>query len=330
MNNKANQAIGLDIGHSSVKASAISVTGTPVKLIIPSLVCPAFPISDEAEARRAALDTVKIGERSFFVGETAKVQGGPSVTTGLSEDWIDTPEHAALLVGAINRLKGSGVAVDGANIVLGLPTHLVNRQKDRLKEITGRHVSANTIRVIPQPMGPYQTLILESNGLPSSAHTPTSESWGVVEIGYYTTDIMLIQNGRWVEKASGVCSGVRVAAEHLVRLLAERGITSDMNECEEALRTRSIRNFGRLDVSSEADKSITMLVTEVIDRASQYMEPYARKLDGVIVAGGGAPLVYPHLRAKWPHALLLDSPRFAVAEGMRRLALALSYVRNLS
>lgn len=322
-------AIGFDIGHSSVKAVAVSSNGNVVRQLIPSLVCAAFPISDEAESRRAALETVKIGEREFFIGETAKTQGGSSSTMGLSEDWIETPEYAALLVGTLNKLAAEGVAIEGADIVMGLPTHLLTRQKDRLKEIVSRYTQFNSLKVIPQPMGPYQGFILDAGGLPLANHNPVMESWGVVEVGYYTTDFMLIQNGRWVEKASGVCSGVRVTASHLVRLMSEKNITVDLTEAEEALKTKSIRNFGRLDVTEEVERSVAFIVDEVVDAANRLMEPYARKLDGVIVAGGGAPLVFPSLKAKWPHAVLAENPRFAVAEGMRRLGNALRLVRNL-
>ena len=70
-----------------------------------------------------------------------------------------------------------------------------------------------------------------------------------------------------------------------------------------------------------------MLVDEVVDTATRLMEPYARRLDGVIVAGGGADMVYGVLRDRWPHAIKAEDPRFSVAEGMRRFGAALSLVR---
>jgi plasmid segregation protein ParM len=156
------------------------------------------------------------------------------------------------------------------------------------------------------------------------------ESWGVIEVGYYSTDFMLMQRGRWVEKASGSCAGVRVAADHLARMLAEKGLTVDLPECEEALQTRRILDFGRkTDVGHEVDQSVALVVTEVIDTATRLMEPYVRKLDGVLVAGGGAPIVHPRIQEKWPHAHMANKPRLAVAEGMRRFGMALLRAREL-
>jgi len=322
--------IGHDIGHSAVKTTAISKTGSIVKLLIPSVVCSAFSISDEAEAKRAEAETVVIDGRAFFIGDTARTQGGSSVSSGLTEDWIDSPEHAALLVGSLNKLANHGVDTSNPDLVLGLPTHLFTRQKARLAEIVRRNVTANDIKIIPQSMGPYYEFMLTADGLPAQGRSVDSESWGVVEIGYFTTDFMLVQEGRWVERASGVCSGVRVAAEHLVRLLAERNITIDLVEAEEALRTGFIRDFGKKhDVSDLAKAAADLIVTEVIDTAARLMEPFARRIDGVIVAGGGGALCYPLIKGRWPHAILATDSRFSVSEGMRRIGLARALARSM-
>lgn len=184
--------------------------------------------------------------------------------------------------------------------------------------------------VLPQAMGPYQAVMLAANGMPAPDRNMADESWGVVEVGHFTTDFGLIQRGRWVEKASGVCPGARVAAEHLMRLLGASGITVDLFEAEEAMRTRHIKHYGkRRDVSKEVDQAARIIADQVVDTAVRLMEPYARQMDGVLVAGGGAHIVYQPLHSRWPHAQLVDNPRFAVAEGLRRFASALTMARIL-
>ena len=49
--------IGLDVGHSSVKVVAASSSGRH-QFLFPSVAIPAFAISDEGEARIAAMETV--------------------------------------------------------------------------------------------------------------------------------------------------------------------------------------------------------------------------------------------------------------------------------
>ena len=317
-------AIGLDIGHSAVKVSVSSPKGEVHHFLVPTAVCRAVKISDEAEAERSAKATVTINGIDYFIGETAIIQGGANVTTGLSEDWINTPEHTALMLGAFKKAqKLSGV--EQPKVVLGLPTHLYARQKEKLLEVAASilRINSSNIRVVAQPSGPYLEAMLDEKGAPASA--VNEEAWGVVEIGYFTTDFMLMKNGRWVEKASGGCSGARVAAEHLQRILSKKDMTVDLLECEEALRKKFIRNFReKIDVAAEVAEAVSVLANEVIDTATRLMEPYARQLDGVIVAGGGAEFMFETIKRRWPHAVCPQNPRMSVSEGMRRYAAMLN------
>lgn len=319
--------IGMDVGHSAVKVAVSGSPGGVTTILIPTAVCRAFKISDEAEAARAALETVRVGSTEYFVGQTALIQGGSGVSLGLSEDWIETPEYSALVLAAhqaarrvLDRGGDGGVDV---KIVMGLPTSLYSRQKSTLQGITERLLGVKDVRVVPQAMGPYFEMAVGLGGLPNVSFS--AESWAVVEIGYFTTDIMLMMNGRWVEKASGTCAGARVAAEHLQRILGDQGITADLSECEQALRDRTIRDFRvKRDVSEAVDSAVAILAAEVADTSVRLMEPFVRKLDGVIVAGGGAEILFKEIQARWPHAICPKSPRFSVAEGMRRFAAMLA------
>lgn len=317
-------AIGLDIGHSAVKVSVSNPKGQRTQFLVPTAVCRAVRISDEAEAERSAKETVKVGGVDYFFGDTALIQGGANVTTGLSENWINTPEHTALMAGSYHKALAI-CGVENPKLVMGLPTTLYSRQKEKLIEVatTVLAVKPENIRVIAQPSGPYLEAMLDEHGKPASA--VNEEAWGVVEIGYFTTDFMLMKNGRWVEKASGNCSGARVAAETLQRILSKKNITVDLQECEEALRKKVIRNFReKIDVEAEVAEAVAILVGEVVDTAQRLMEPFARKLDGVIVAGGGSAFMFDTIKQRWPHAISPDNPRMSVAEGMRRFAAMLN------
>ncbi|MDD5708573.1 MAG: ParM/StbA family protein [Kiritimatiellae bacterium] len=324
------EVVSLDIGHSAVKAAFANKDGVRQTFLFPAVVSSAVVISDETEARRAALETVRVGNRDYFVGHTALIQAAQTATTGLSENWIETPEHTALLVGGLQKIRAAAGLDNAKMLVLGLPAKMFTRQRNRLKEIAAAAVGPEMdIRVIPQPIGAYYLNILDTNGTP--ARSLSAESWGIVEIGHYTTDFALIRNGRWAENGSGSCNGVRVAAEHLVRILADtRKITIDLFEAEEALRTREIRVWGKgEDVSEEVQHAVEYLVSEVVDNAVRLMEGIVSRLNGVIVAGGGANLVYAALREKWPHAVMIETPRFAVVEGMRRYGLSVRYAASV-
>ncbi len=307
--------VGLDVGHSAVKVAM----GPSNRQIFRSLAVPAIAISDEHEAARAARETVEVNGRPWFFGETAEVQGGGAITTGLSDEWVETPEHTALLKGALSLVSRHGMTLDAKSLlVLGLPVRLFKSQGESLKQIASDLTEAE-IKVVPQPIGPYHSVMLDMHGRPHTDRSMRNESWAVIDVGYYTTDFLLMMNGRWVEKASGSAKGVHVAAEAMQRALKEKGIEVDLPDCEAAMQSKTVRHFGIKDVTADVDLAASLVVSEVIDTAERFITPYVRKLDGVVLAGGGAPLLAQQLKTKWPTVLVPEHPRFAVAEGLRRL-----------
>lgn len=319
--------IAADIGHSAVKLSA-DIDGTVIKLTIPSFVCPAFSMSDDGEQLRAAQETVVLHNKSYFFGETARIQGQMKNPVGTYDNWIDSPEHAVLLLGALKKAAAAGVEVTDPVLVLGLPTHLFTRQRDQLKGVVSQLMHTTQTMVMPQPVGPYQATMLDEFGFPVTTLSPSSQTWGVIDIGYYTTDFLVIHNGRMIEDAMDSCAGMRKASEHLVRLLSKRGITADIQEAEESLASRCVKDYGTMiDIGQEVDLALSKNVTAVVDTMTRVMAGFIRRMDGLVVAGGGANLLYPFIQQVHPHAILADDARFAVAEGMRRFGCAHRRIR---
>jgi len=90
-------------------------------------------------------------------------------------------------------------------------------------------------------------------------------------------------------------------------------------DAEEMLRTKRMKDMGRVvDLSKEVEDSVNEIVTLVEDESNRLMKDKVRRLDGILVAGGGAPLVIEKFTEKWPHSVLSENPRFSVSEGMRR------------
>jgi len=308
-------AAGLDVGHSAVKISTSFFSS-----IIKTAVCREIQISDESEARRARDETVDVpGHGRYFFGETALVQGVNAGSLGLSDSWIETPEYAALVLAGLRKITRASNGAAPSIIVMGLPAALYARQKRPLLDLSARILPGTRIVVAPQSYAPYVGLKLNFNGIPDRRYAEMN-SFAVIEVGYYTTDFAMIQDDRPVERANTSCSGVRVAVEALQRILSNKGMQADMSECETSIVSRSIKHFGRMqDIGHSVDAAIAPLVSEVNDAANRLFEAHARKLDGIILAGGGAHLVERGLRDRWPNLILPEDPRFAVAEGLRRM-----------
>ncbi|MBT2179660.1 MULTISPECIES: ParM/StbA family protein [Ralstonia] len=310
------KAIGLDVGHSAVKL-AYSRGALPETALIPTAVVPAFTIYDDGAAKRAARETVQVGGRSYFVGETAIAQGGMRTTPGLFEDWVQTSQHDALLL-AGQRLAIESGADEEALIVLGLPAGLYARQRDALRERASRLLGTE-VMVMSQPFGPFSLHMIDERGVLRSAHALESESWAVIEVGYYTTDFTLLRNGLWIEDKTASCSGVSRATDRLRKALSVSGVSSTLMECEEILRTRKMRNFGEMvGVDREVDDALGPMISEILDTADTLFAADARGLDGIIVTGGGSDYVVEAIQSRWQRVVKPANPRFSVAEGMRR------------
>lgn len=316
------RSIGLDIGHSAVKIAA-----GDVREMIPTAACLAVTLSTEAALEAAKAETVKVGKQKWFVGKTALIHTNGRVPDGLRDDWIETPEHAALLKAAYARAIHA-LAESDAAVVLGLPSRLHASQKERLREIaaTTLTVSKDKIAVLPQPMAAYFGRLIDDKGKMGAVNENQMYGWAVVDVGYYTTDFGIMGDGGiWSEAGSQSMPGTALAADNLRRVLAaDESIEVSVRACEEALRTRSLRYNGKVyDLSERVDAAVAPLTEGIIENAMRAFDGGLHAANGVLVVGGGANLVFDALHARWPHAVTPEDPRFAVAEGMRRYGLAM-------
>lgn len=324
--------VGLDVGRSSVKIVATwgKQFSERKEILFPSSVVPAFRLTDEMEIARADKETVTVDSKQYFFGDTAMLQGQDDLSAGLREDWVFSAHHKALFLGGLKKLTDAGVPnIDTALVVVGLPASLYAAQKTKLAVELTQLAPRCEVKILPQSMGPYHQMMFTPEGFEANGVNPDKDSWAVVEIGQYTTDYAMLINGRPIENAYGSCDGMRIAAEQLVRTLQERkSLTLELPEATETLRTKSIRNFGSLiDVTEEVKASTVPLASQIVNKSNQLLGNKVRELTGVLVAGGGAELIYETLLQAWPHAKLTDNPRFAVADGFNRYAAAFNNYR---
>lgn len=319
--------IGMDIGHSAVKL-AYSVGGKVRHTMFPSAVIPGFDISDEMERKRAQNDTVFVhnnetGESTrYFVGETALAQGSSSVT-GLNSKWIHTAQHAALIIAANQLLDREGVGNrEDRLIVLGLPVEGFATQKTQLISICRGLLADSQSKVMMQPVGALQTVFIDRDGNEVAGRQFDKESWAAIDIGHYTTDIVSFENGRFQDHIKGGCRGMHMACEALINILRDTKYSDiDLIEAERCLLTNRIQYFNvEEDITEYCDRAKAVLTTEVMELASRLLEQGARRRHGVLLCGGGSSVVYDELKRRWPNTHLAADGRFAVAEGMRRLA----------
>lgn len=320
----------IDVGRSAVKARAYSL-GKTCDVVFPSLSCPAVQLSDDAAVAAASRETVEVNGRAYFTGDTARLQGGVAAAAGLSADWIETAEYKALLISTVQRFHAQGLrGLDDALVIVGTPAAQYNSHRGRLEAVT-REVIGGEVKALSQPMGAYLSYILGANGLPIPDRLETASkrrrSYAAIEVGYYSSDFLLMREGVQVEEKNASCEGIYLAAEKLMRILAAQGIETTQLECEQALRSGSIMHFGEQDVKQQGAEAIELVVDKIAVKADTLFGKEVRTLDAVLIAGGGASVVFPSLKERWPNCVMLENPRMAVAEGFLRSAKGLQLRR---
>lgn len=333
-------ALGFDIGHSSVKLSVKGSNRIPLSgaaQIFPTVVRNWSPIANEDTARKAEADTVTVNGRKFFIGVTAQRQGQADNFSGQTRDWISTDQHDALILGAWNRsmatLERNRHENDMTNpskisVVLGLPASYYMEQRGELRRratgllqpLVGTDQEL-AIYIESQSRAPLLSVEFDAYGTPTG-RGGENESWGVVEIGQFTTDFTLHDRGQEVDSAASSARGANMMYDRIGAVFKQRGYLNDFENISTALQTGKIKAYGEeVNVAELIEPSIREFTDYIMDEIASRFGERAQRMDGIIVAGGGAHIVGPAVKSRYRNAVVPHNPRFAVAEGYARFGL---------
>ena len=328
----------LDIGHSSVKALGASPVEPTARTraVFPTCVIPALSLSDDASLASAAKETVKLKGEEYFFGSTAKIQSSSHAFIGENRDWIFTPAHDVLLLGGVKQVLDAYAAPpERFFLVLGLPADNFAAHREALAlralDVVSPYLnelSPSTrlhIRVQAQPYGVLQNLVFLQAGEINQKRNIDQESWGVIDIGHFTTDYLLFEDRVMVERAFGSSNGVGAVYQQVTQAFGNRSLPNDLKTVDHAIRARTVKVYGKpVDVSDIVVPIVDAFGQKIVDEAKRRFGERLSTLDGVLVAGGGASLVFDSIVAALPHSTLPSDPQFTVAEGFARFGLFLA------
>jgi hypothetical protein len=150
---------------------------------------------------------------------------------------------------------------------------------------------------------------------------------GVIDIGGKTTNLLsvdrLAEIGRETESVSvGAWDVVRAVRSYLAHRCPNLELRD--HQIVEAIVSRQLRYYGQqVDLKPVVDAALEPMANQVIAQATQLWNGGAG-LDAILVAGGGALLLGPFVKAHFRHARIVTDPVFANAEGYWKLAQRLS------
>lgn len=320
--------VSVDLGYGYTKA--VSEKG---RAMFPSVLCPAPEVIYDFGARGKrpgyVVEVRQMGSvvrERFLVGELALKDGRAAQYTLARERFagngslLTLAAVAAALVGAEGRVE----------LAFGVPLAYYRTQREevvqcfedqglyvKVDELPERFVSFARVHVFPQAVG----------ALFSAGKLPEEGLVGLVDVGYFTTDYLLVElSPQGVEPLARFMSSIEVGVDTAVKLFADafRDRTGKPLTSAEArtLWSRSEVTFAgrKLELAPLKDAA-REAGGQAVARAVQ--AAWAEKvdfLDRVLLAGGGALEFGAALRRLLPAAEVLDDPLYANALGFVKLA----------
>jgi plasmid segregation protein ParM len=210
-------------------------------------------------------------------------------------------------------------------ISTGLPVDHMRDAAELKEALLGQHliktdsceVIANVTEVIvmPQPYGSAYSQMLTPTGEINVYHTYMRT--GIVDVGTYTVDIALDDDGEFVDSESGSVEGGVYTAQERISAMLERDYREKMpyKIIEQVLRTGIFTASGKpINYSDEVEEALSPLRSATVNLMSEKWQR-GTTVDVIYLSGGGAELVYEQIVEAYPQTKLVPEAQMANARG---------------
>lgn len=321
--------LGLDIGYGVVKAVTHQHTVT-----FPSVMGHARELRFQQDeiARRHPGDQLADDSGWWFVGDLALTQLPPGELLRLrgrtaNEATMGNAFRLRLAKAAIGKLLQGMRSQDVIHlrIATGLPTDHMRDAAELKAALLGAHVirtdvcdvvaHVSEVMVMPQPYGTIYSETLTAQGELNRRHH--FRRTGVCDVGTYTVDLALDDEGEFLDAESGsVESGVFTAQERIAAAL-ERDYREKVpfKIIEEVLQTGIFHASGQpIDYREVVQEALAPLRSATLNLLSEKWQR-GTTVDVLYLSGGGAPLVADEVCAAYPQTVLVPESQLANARG---------------
>lgn len=321
--------VGLDIGYGVVK-----VVTDDRAFAFPSVMGHAREIKFQQETiqQKYPGDQISDDEGTWFVGDLALAQLPPGELLRLrgrtaNEKTMGNTFRQRLAKVAIGKLAQEmwGRDVVHLRISTGLPVDHMRDAAELKEALLGQYliktdsceVIANVTDVIvmPQPYGSAYSQMLTPTGEINVYHTYMRT--GIVDVGTYTVDIALDDDGEFVDSESGSVEGGVYTAQERISAMLERDYREKMpyKIIEQVLRTGIFTASGKpIDYSDEVEEALSPLRSATLNLMSEKWQR-GTTVDVIYLSGGGAELVYEQIVEAYPQTKLVPEAQMANARG---------------
>jgi plasmid segregation protein ParM len=320
-------AIGLDIGYGVVKA----VSGTAF-IKFPSVAAHAHHIkykADEISAKYPG-DELTDDDGDWFIGDLAIKQAPGDELIRLqgrtnTEDFNMAFRLRMMKVALAKIAPHQNGDVVHIVIATGLPVDHMGDAPHLKSTLMGQHriqtnnadFIANVIDVIvmPQPTGAVYSVMFTRDGELNPYHT--AQVTGVVDIGNFTVDCTLDDDGEPIDAQSGTLeSGVYTAQKRISDTFEqEYGTKPTLSQIEQLLRKGFVKINGEpVNYASQVAEALKP-VRDGVKTLMGRLWKKALHIDLILIVGGGAEIVDKDILQAYPQAQVAENPQFANAIG---------------
>lgn len=323
-------SVGLDVGYGVTKGVAEGVE----PITFPSVAGYARELKFQADeiARKYPGDQIADEDGHWFVGDMALSQLSEGELLRLRGRTANEAElgnvfrvrMAKIALGKMFPNKRNGEAVH-IRIATGLPVDYMRDAGDLKSALIGTHriqtdttdfvANISDVMVMPQPYGTIYSEMLTAEGKPNPCHTAVRT--GVIDVGTYTVDFTLDDNGEYIDRESGSAEAGVYTVQNAIAAAYERDFREKAHyrDVETIMRSGCVTIRGKMhnyiDVVNEA---IDPLRAAVLNKASNLWRTAAR-IDVIYLSGGGVYLIYKDIQAAFPQAQLTTDAQLANARG---------------
>lgn len=324
-------AVSVDVGYGYTKA----VSSSGQRSIFPSVIAPAAHdllggFMEDSLGHRVRVRRLDGSAEERLVGEAA-ARSVAAVTTLAKNKPADMHDTLVLAAAYLVGVGTAGPLPAQTDLAVGLPLAFYRAQRDalraRLEALSvwvsadggeERYISFRRVLVLPQGAGVVAAFpeLLPEKGLV-----------GVVDVGTYTTDYLLLEKlpGRAEPRPVLECCGSSEVGVHLAHravareFQAKTGAPLPPEMWEEAVRAGSVVYEGKtVDLSGAVERALGDAAQAISQRVLGAWGNRAGFVTCVILAGGGSLLLKKRLAACLPCVVEAPDPVFANALGFLR------------
>ena len=316
--------LSIDIGYGYTKG----IGPDDLHFSFPSVVGTAEDIRFATDLIRGGEEwAVKYGNRRFFYGQNAMLQSRIQSTI-FDRSRVHDDTYKMLFVGALIELTKHRPNVQRLKVVTGLPVGFFGDRPDVVKSLEGvyristdrtRKFAVESVFVAPQPFGSLFRELLNQRGKITNSEIEKGRI-GIIDVGTFTTDFVVSDELRYVQRMSGsVRIGWSKVINQVRQTLGDRHMLELMpHEVDRAMQVGEVRVRGKpVSLESLAEPIIADVEMAIVARARDRWGS-GTHLDMVLVSGGGGPHLHDAIQKVYPHAYLLDNAFWANAEGLYR------------